>query len=155
MWVNRRMKILGVEKFTLLDYYMKEIRVHLELAVPVQHSGLTFKLSADIERVQQVAVSIILSNFPFEQACATLGLKPLKVRRQELCERFAVNTATKSRHHDLFQLENTGAYNTRSDNTKYREHICRKSRFYKSPLPILTRTLNQLNCLLALAVTCE
>ena len=77
---------MGVEKLTLLDYYMKEIRVQLELAVPVWHSGLTFKLSADIERVQQVAVSIILSIFPYEQACATLGLKPLKVWRQELCK---------------------------------------------------------------------
>ena len=146
MWVIRKMKILGVEKFNLLDYYMKEIGVHLELALPVWHIGLTFKLCADIERVQRVVVSIILSNVPYEQACATLGLKPLTVRRQELCERFAINTATttKSRHHDLFQIEKNGAYNTRSDNTKYREHTCHKTRFYKSALPYLTRTLNQL-----------
>ena len=145
MWVIRRMKILGVDTFTLLDYYMKEIRVHLELAVPVWHSGLTYKLSADIERVQRVAVSIMLSNIPYDRACATLGLKPLSIRRHELCERFAASTASpQSRHNDLFQLEKTGAYNTRSDYTKYREHICHKSRFYKSPLPFLTRTLNQL-----------
>ena len=50
MWTLRRMKSLGVESFTLLDYYMKEVRVHLELAVPVWHSGLTQKLKADIER---------------------------------------------------------------------------------------------------------
>ena len=62
-----RMKILGVEKFTLLDYYMKEIRVHLELAVPVWHSGLTFKLSADIERVQRVAVSSYSAIFPMSR----------------------------------------------------------------------------------------
>ena len=39
---------------------MKEIRVHLELSVPVWHSGLTVKLSADIERAQRVAVGIVL-----------------------------------------------------------------------------------------------
>ena len=113
--------------------------------MPVWHSGLSLKLSGDIERVQRVAVSIIFGNTGYAQACAMLGLKPLSVRRLELCERFAANTASsKSRHNDLFQLENNGAYETRSANSNYREHICHKSRFYKSPLPYLTRILNQL-----------
>ena len=145
MWVIRRMKVLGVNTFTMLDYYMKEVRVHLELAVPVWHSGLTIKLSADIERVQRVAVSIMLSNTPYEAACATLGLKPLSVRRVELCERFAANTASEtSRHSEMFQLEKTGPHDTRGDITKYREHMCNKNRFFKSPLPFLTRLLNQI-----------
>ena len=84
---------------------MKEVRVHLELAVPVWHSGLTNKLSNDIERVQRVAVGIILSDVPYAQACTTLGLKPLNIRRLELCEQFAASTASdESRHKDLFQL---------------------------------------------------
>ena len=137
MWAIRRMKILGLDSFTLMDYYLKEVRVHLELAVPVWHSGLTLKLSADLERVQRVAVRIMLGNFPFVQACATLGLKPLSIRRLELCKRFAVNTASSSsRHSDLFQLQ-------KIDKTRFREHLCKKSRFYKSPLPFLTRLLNE------------
>ena len=59
MWAIRRMKALGLDNFTLLDFYLKEVRVHLELAVPVWHSGLTVKLSADIERVQRVAITVI------------------------------------------------------------------------------------------------
>ena len=145
MWVIRRMKNLGLDMFTLVDYYMKEVRVHLELAVPVWHSGLTCKLSADIERVQRVAVNIMVDNAHYEQACAMLGLKPLHVRRQELCERFAVHTASsKSRHNDLFELEKNGTHYTRSNDSKFREHICNKTRFFKSPLPFLTRTLNNL-----------
>ena len=145
MWVIRRMKNLGVDTFTLVEYYMKEVRVHLELAVPVWHSGLTQKLSADIERVQRVAVFIMMNNAHYEQACAMLGLKPLHVRRQELCERFAFQTASdKSRHNDLFELEKNGTHFTRSDSNKFREHICNKTRFFKSPLPFLTRTLNNL-----------
>ena len=136
MWTIRRMKILGLDSFTLVDYYLKEVRVHLELAVPVWHSGLTLKLSADLERVQRVAVSIMLDNVPYDRACATLGLKLLSIRRLELCKRFAVNTASSSsRHKDLFQLQ-------KIDNTRYREHLCKKSRFYKSLLPFLTRLLN-------------
>ena len=46
---------MGLDSFTLVDYYMKEVRVHVELAVPVWHSGLSQKLSGDIERVQRVA----------------------------------------------------------------------------------------------------
>ena len=143
MWVLRRMKVMGVDAFTMVAYYMKEVRVHLELAVPVWNSGLTLKLSADIERVQRVAVSIMLGDTPYEPACAQLGLKPLTVRRIELCERFAVST-TKGRHSELFQLEKNGTHYTRSNEIKYRKHIGHKSRFYKSPLPSLTRMLNQL-----------
>ena len=146
MWVLRRMTKLGLDSFTLVDYFMKEIRVHLELAVPVWHSGLTQQLSAYIERVQKVAVSIILGNYQlhYDQACAMLGLKPLYVRRMELCQRFSAKTAAKSRHSDLFQLEKDGSHYTRSSENLYREHICRTKRFYNSPLPFLTRTLNQL-----------
>ena len=145
LWTLRRMKTLGLDSFTMLDYYMKEVRVHLELAVPVWHSGLTQKLSADIERVQRVAVGILINNAPYANACATLGLKPLSIRRLELCQRFAVNTASdKSRHSDLFKLVRNGAREAKSDKRLYREHMCKKSRFYNSPLPFLTRTLNQL-----------
>ena len=53
------MKTLGLEPSTLVDYYMKVIRVHLELAVPVWHSGLNIKLTNDIERVQRLAINVI------------------------------------------------------------------------------------------------
>ena len=122
------MKALGLDNFTLLDFYLKEVRVHLELAVPVWHSGLTLKLSADIERVQRVAITIILGQYAIHyiQACSQLGLKPLFIRREELCERFALKISSPdSRHSDM-------------------EHVGRKGRFYKSPLPYLTRLLNQL-----------
>ena len=147
MWTIRRMKKLGLDSFTLVDYYMKEVRVHVELAVPVWHSGLSQKLSGDIERVQRVAVSLILDNgnIPYDRACVALGLKPLVVRRQELCERFAQKTASVgNRHCDLFQLEKDGSHDTRSSNDKFREHVGSKSRFFNSPLPFLKRILNQL-----------
>ena len=90
-----------------------------------------------------MAVSIMLNNVSYEPACALLGLKPLHVRRLELCERFVV-TSMNGRHKDLFKLLKDGSHYTRLDENKFREHICRKSRFFKSPLPYLTRLLNQL-----------
>ena len=61
MWILRRMKKLDVEPLILLDIYVKEIRSVLELAVPAWHCSLTQKQSADIERVQKVAVSSLLT----------------------------------------------------------------------------------------------
>ena len=49
MWSLRRMKILDIEPYIILDVYVKEIRSVLELAVPAWHSGLTKKQSIDIE----------------------------------------------------------------------------------------------------------
>ena len=144
IWALRRMKVLGVDSFTMVDFYLKEVRVHLELAVPVWHSGLTKKQSADIERVQRVAVSVLLSDIPYGQACATLGIKPLSITRLELCGWFAKMTASdlSNKHSEIFKLK-TEIHETRSDQAKYREHFCCKKRFYNSPLPFLTRTLNQ------------
>ena len=93
--------------------------MHLKLAVPVWNSRLTLKLAADIERVQRVTISILLGNSQFEylHACAMLGLKPLYIRKEELCRRFAIKTAKpESRHSDLFQLEKNGYHDTRSNN---------------------------------------
>ena len=146
MWTLRRMKKLDLDYFTLTDFYMKEVRVHLELAVPVWHSGLSQKLSRDIERVQKIAINIILGDhsLPYEQSCTKLGLKPLYIRRSQLCEKFAVKTALKSRHKDLFQIKNSvnNTHDTRNKKNKYSEHMCRTQRFYNSPLPYLTRMLN-------------
>jgi hypothetical protein len=60
MWALRRMETLNIDSFTILDYYFKEVRVHVDLAVPVWHIGLTTKQSSDIERVQRVALSIVI-----------------------------------------------------------------------------------------------
>ena len=106
MCVLRRMKSLNSDEFTILDYYFKEVRVHVELAVPVWHSGLNAKQSSDIERVQRVALSIVLGrvDISYSRACALLGVKPLYIRRKELWDRFSVKTASpKYRHSELFQ----------------------------------------------------
>ena len=56
------MKILYIEPLTTLDVYEKDICSVLELTLPAWHSGITIKQSLEIERVQKVAVNIILSN---------------------------------------------------------------------------------------------
>ena len=96
LWLIRKIKNLGISTQTLLEYYKTEIRVHLELVVPVWHSGLTIKLFADIEQDQCVAVSIMLGNIPYTHACELLWLEPLSTRRIGLCKRFALKTSRNS-----------------------------------------------------------
>ena len=151
MWTLRRMKVLNVEPLLILDVYMKEIRSVLELAVPAWHSGLTIKQTADIERVQRVAVYIILSDFntgkceyPYDMALVILNIERLADRRQKLCLTFAKKTVN-SRHSEMFKKK-TYTHNTRQATNVYSEHTSNTLRCFKSPLNYLTRMLNEDKC---------
>ena len=148
MWILRRMKVLDVEPTIICDVYIKEIRTLVELAVPAWHSGLTKKQSADIERIQKVAVYIILSDsntglngFTYDMALVVLELEPLDVRREKLRLSFARKTV-KSRHSNMF-VQNGSQHYTR-EKPSYYEPMARTQRYYNSPLNYLTRMLN--NC---------
>ena len=58
-WVLRRMRSLGVDQTTLVDYWKAEGRIHLEFACPVWHSGLTASQAQDLERAQRMAMAAI------------------------------------------------------------------------------------------------
>ena len=148
MWTLRRMKVLDLEPYVMLDVYAKEIRSLLELAVPAWHSGLTKHQQATIERVQKVAVSVILSDsntgicdYSYDMALVILDLEPLDVRREKLCGKFA-NQTLKSRHGDMFK-HNQNLHYTRAK-SKFFKNRCNTKRFYNSPLNYLTRLLNSL-----------
>ena len=58
------------------------------MAVPVWHGDLTKLASSDIERVQKVAIQIILQNqyVSYKLACKTFRTKTLEGRRVQLCQ---------------------------------------------------------------------
>jgi hypothetical protein len=148
MWTIRRMKALNLEPLLILDVYIKEVRSVLELAVPAWHSGLTVRQSADIERVQRVAVYIILSDFTsgkseynYDMSLVVLDIEPLSIRREKLCLNFAKKTV-KSRHSDMFEKK-TYMYETRQATHAFKEHTSNTQRCFKSPLNYLTRMLNE------------
>ena len=146
MWILRRMKVLDVEPTVICDVYVKEIRSLLELAVPAWHSGLTQQQTADIERVQKVALYIILSDcstgqceYTYDMALVILELEPLETRREKLCLSF-VKKSLKSRHSNMF-VTNGSQHDTR-ERPKYFEPMANTRRYYNSPLNYLTRLLN-------------
>ena len=145
LWILRRMKLLDIDSSIILDVYIKEIRSVLELAVPAWHSGLTRKQASMIERIQKIAVNIILSihgnknTLSYQKSLSVLGIESLERRRLKLCEKFA-RKSLKSRHKDMFK-ENASQYNTRHK-FPFAEYSVHSSRAFKSPLIYLTRLLN-------------
>ena len=124
----------------LLDTYTKEIRIILELAGPVWHSGLTLKQTRDIERIQKTALYIILeeSYLDYDVACTLLGIEPLNLRRDQLCLKFAKKDVKKE--NSLFpKTENNGR--TRQNNP-VKEQKCNTKRFEKSSIPYLSKLIN-------------
>ena len=142
MWILTRLKVLDVPVEFLVDVYKKEVRSVVEIAVPSWHSGLTVKQGEDIERVQKVAMSVILGQrMPSVEAKALLGIESLHDRREVLCKRFARKTL-QSRHSDIFD-KNIGSkvYQPRFKQPFY-ENKCNTKRYYDSPINYLTRLLN-------------
>ena len=130
--------MLNIEPLIILDVYIKEIRSVLELAVPDWHSGLTLRQSADIERVQRVAVYVILSDphtgkceFSYDMALAVLELEPLTSRRDKLCLTFA-KKSLKSRHSDMF-IKKTYIHDTRQATHTFNEHISNTKHYHEFP----------------------
>ena len=144
VWVLRRMKALGVDKKTLVQYWKSEGRVHLEMACPVWHSSITLAQSRSLERSQRVAMAAIAGQWApsLTNQLAELGLERLSSRRDTLCARFAVATATKSRHKDIFTPAYNNSLRPGKHSLKYRVPWARTAAYRKSAVPYLTRLLN-------------
>ena len=119
----------------MLDVYVKEIRSIVELAI---------KQSADLERVQRVAVHIILSDSKTgkssfnDNALDELDLENLWSRRKNFCITFTKKTL-KSRHKDMFVEQHQ---HDKRQKTQFYENKANNKRHHKSPLKYLTRLLN-------------
>ena len=142
-WVLRRMRALGVDQATLVAYWKAEGRVHLELACPVWHSGLTTAQSRDLDRAQRLAMAAITGRWEPSRSrqLQDLGLEQLSARRTKLCATFGKRTATDSRHMDIFTRSGAPERPGKAARS-YREPFCRTGAHYKSAVPYLTRQLN-------------
>ena len=143
IWLIRRMKQMGVSESLLADFWAKEGRSRLELAVPLWHSGLSVRQTAAIERCQRVAVAAATGAGwqEYDATLARLGLTRLAVRREKLCRTFATRTVARSRHGDMFPRREHGHFTRRGGNA-FQEDACRTRRRHNSAHPYLARLLN-------------
>ena len=111
----KRMQLLNAvagytgTKIELKDIYLTFIRSVLEQSAVVWHSSLTQKNIKDLERVQKVAVRIIMGkNYTtYKKGLKFLKLDTLEKRREILCLRFAKNCTKSEKMKNLFPLNDS------------------------------------------------
>ena len=118
----------------------------MEQNVAVWSSTITQEDIEDIERVQKVALRLILKeNYDnYDQALLLLDLEKLQTRRTDLCLRFAKKCLKNEKSSSMFPL-NPG-YDPRLRNSdKYEVKFAHNSRLMNSSIPFLQRLLNEDN----------
>ena len=126
----------------MVEIYCLYIRSVVEQASVVWHSSLTKGEQLDLERVQKVALKIILQEHYdcYANALKLTGLPTLKARRNKLSLNFARNCVKYQNTKDIFP-ENSNKTKTRQHEYYYVPHA-RTERFAKSAVPYMARQLN-------------
>ena len=148
---NSRMQLLhkvasfGTSLEERRNIYILFIRSVLEQSCVVWHSGLTKENEDDLERVQKSAVRIIIgNNFEnYNDALIKANLDSLKVRREELCYKFAKKCTKSDKSKDLFPLRlKEHAMETR-EQEKYHVQHANTERQKNSSIIFMQRLLNK------------
>ena len=126
----------------LICIYTLYIRSILESSAVVWHSSLTVGQELEIERVQKVALKIILKSqyTTYDQALKICNLVTLKQRREHLCLSFAKKCTKSERNRDMFPLKNQ-VRSTRKPE-KYQVTFCHTDRLKNSAIPYMQKLLN-------------
>ena len=146
-----RMELLRkVASFTkntddLKKIYILYIRSILEQSCVVWHSSLTSENVEDLERVQKVAMKVILGQRyeNYEDALDKLNLETLINRREFLCLKFAQNTVKNPKVSDMFQLRQQQHSMKLRKSEKYDVKHAKKQRLKQSAIPAMQRMLNE------------
>ena len=144
----KRMSILtnlfkfSVPQQELVHIYTLYIRSAVEQACIVWHSSISKGESLDIERVQKVALRVILSsNYTnYEDALQSCKLKTLSERRSELSLKFAKKCIKNPKTADIFPLNNPQRRTRLTE--KFEVTHANTVRLARSAVPFMQRLLN-------------
>ena len=144
MTILRKLYSFNVPNSDLILIYITYIRCLLEQSCVVWHSSLRQEDSTKLERVQKIALRIIMKDtyVSYENALECTKLETLEERRSKLCLKFALSSAKNEFTKDMFQL-NTSKYQIQTRNReKFKVQQARTDRLYKSSIPYMQRLLN-------------
>ena len=132
----------GLPVSEMVNIYILYIRSILETSAVVWHSSITQAETSEIERVQKVALRIILGGEyeDYKKALNISGLQTLSDRRIALCKQFAKNCTKSSKMSHIFPL-NQHTVNTRNPE-KYFVSPASTGRLANSAIPYMQRLLN-------------
>ena len=143
LWAISRLKSAGVSDDDILYFFNIKIRSVLEYCAPVFTSMLTVDNVTDIERVQKIALKVILTDRyeDYDSACTLMNTKSLQMRRTELSLKFALSCLKSEKHNHLFKQRKSVYYSLRNLKS-FEPPFCHTERYKTSPLPFLTGLLN-------------
>ena len=143
LWAISRLKSAGVRNDDILHFFNVKIRSVLEFCAPVFTSMMTACNVSDIERVQKIAMKVILNDsyVDYQSGCEILNAKSLELRRLDLSLNFAKACLKNPQHCHLFKQRKSTYYQLRNIKS-FEEPFCHTDRYKNSPLPFLTRLLN-------------
>ena len=129
----------------LIEIYILYIRSVLESSAVVWNSSLTQGQEKELERVQKVALRIILKDQyeNYENALLSCSIPTLKDRRKALSLSFAKKCVKNENTSKMFPV-NRAYYNTRNKE-KYVVTRAKTSRLAKSAIPYMQKLLNENN----------
>ena len=125
----------------MIEIYTLYIRSILESSAVVWHSSITQEEVIELERVQKVALRVILSSEyeNYGNALTLSGLSTLEQRRITLCKKFAISCTKSHKTSDMFPL-NPSTADTRHHG-KYLVQQATTSRLKDSAIPYMQRLL--------------
>ena len=127
--------------------YVWFIRIGLEYAAPVWHSGLTAQQTNRLERIQRRCLRIILGDayISYEHAMQVLNCKTLEARREQLTLRLGRSMLRSTAHRHMLPptLRQVHQRNTRFGH-RLRTVLCRHERYRNSAIPYIVRKLNEI-----------
>ena len=114
VWVIRNLKNARVSNADILEVYCAVIRSVLVYALPVFASSFTELLSRSIERVQSTSLKTIFGfEYSSRQVRELANIDTLSKRRDDLFQRFSLNTYSNERFEMWFQERNCVHYDIR------------------------------------------
>ena len=144
MTILHKLYSFNIPAEDLITIYILYIRSLLEQNVAVWNSSITQDDSDDLERVQKVALKVILKTQyqDYDQALHITGLQRLSERRNVLCLRFAKKCLRNKKTSSMFPLNPN--YDSRLRNPeKYHVKFAHSDRLKFSAIPALQRLLNE------------
>ena len=143
MLILRNLYSFNVPTSELVNIYCLYIRSVAEQSCVVWGSAITVGEENDLERIQKVALRIILkeSYISYSNALSVTSLQTLKSRRIVLMRRFAVKCTKNEFTQDMFPV-NPSTVNTRK-REKYVVTHAKTDRLANSAIPTMQRLLNK------------
>ena len=146
----KRMQLLNAaaaftsNRAELKDIYLTYIRSIAEQSAVVWHSSLSGKNRKDLERIQKVAVRLIMGkNYKnYSHSLNALNLDSLNKRRRNLCLRLAKNCLRNEKMKNLFPIRKSKHSMKKRNERKFQSKIINSKRYEKSALPFMTKLLN-------------